>query len=167
MSNSTSDVLLVGGGLGSINARFYASFYENIFGVVLINPFHESTFMDKDWDMSWYEHFIPSLQMEQLSAAFGLNRLGIITGLYKSSILKEGHFDNEVLIRLKHLSCSSQHLSAGVMEHYYMEGPVLGSEIAPSRLISPSNPVSRHVSFQFPVPAIFLILFKVVMIYDT
>ena len=120
MSNSTSDVLLVGGGLGSINARFYASFYENIFGVVLINPFHESTFMDKDWDMSWYEHFIPSLQMEQLAAAFGLNRLGIITGLYKPSILKEGHFDNEVLVRLKHLSCSSQHLSAGVMEHYYM-----------------------------------------------
>ena len=47
------------------------------------------------------------------------------------------------------------------------EGPVLGLEIPPSRSISPSNSVSRYVSFQFPVPAIFLILLKVVMIQDT
>jgi pimeloyl-ACP methyl ester carboxylesterase len=141
MSNSTIDVLLVGGGLGSINARFYASFYENIFGIVLINPFHESTFMDKDWDMFWYEHFVPSLQMEQLSAAFGLNRLGIITGLYKPSILKEGRFDNEVLIRLKHLSCNSQHLSAGVMEHYYMN-----ESLAQLKILEKLKPFPNDIS---------------------
>jgi hypothetical protein len=58
--------------------------------------------------------------MKQLLAAFGLNRLGIITGLYKPSLLEDVHFDNNILIRLKHLSCNSQHLGAGVMEHYYM-----------------------------------------------
>ena len=120
MSNDTSNVVLVGGGLGAINARFYANFYENIFGIVLINPFHENMFINKDWDIFWYDYFVPSLQMKQLLAAFGLNRLGIITGLYKPSLIEDAHFDNNILIRLKHLSCNSQHLGAGVMEHYYM-----------------------------------------------
>jgi pimeloyl-ACP methyl ester carboxylesterase len=141
ISKSTNDVLLVGGGLGAINARFYASFYENIFGIVLINPFHENMFADKDWEMFWYERFLPSLQMQQISAALGITRLGIITGLYKSSLLEEGHFDNEVLIRLKYLSCNLQHLSAGIMERYYMN-----ESLAQLKILQKLKPFPKNIS---------------------
>ena len=157
MSNDTGNVLLVGGGLGSINARFYTNFYENIFGLVLINPFHENMFINKDWDVFWYDFFVPSLQMKQLMAAFGLNRLGIITGLYKPSLLENGDFDDNILIRLKHLSCNSQHLGAGVMEHYYMNESLAQLKILQKLKSFPQNMgvsliSSRNFSDNLPQP---------------
>ena len=157
MSNDTSNFLLVGGGLGAINARFYAHFYENIFGLVLINPFHENMFINKDWDVFWYDYFVPSLQMKQLMAAFGLNRLGIITGLYKPSLLEYGDFNDNILIRLKHLSCNSQHLGAGVMEHYYMNESLAQLKILQKLKSFPQNIgvsliSSRNFSDNLPQP---------------
>ncbi|XP_028405991.1 uncharacterized protein LOC114528530 [Dendronephthya gigantea] len=119
LSNNTNNILLVGGGLGAVNARFYARFYEDIFAVVLVNPFHENMFMDKDWLGLWYDHIIPSLQINQLLALLGVTRLGIITRLYKPRILENDNFKTDAIVRLKYLCCNSQHLSAGIMEHYY------------------------------------------------
>ena len=157
MFNDTSNVLLVGGGLGAVNARFYANFYENIFGLVLINPFHENMFINKDWNVFWYDHFVPSLQMKQLMAAFGLNRLGIITGLYKPRLLEGGDFDDNILIRLKHLSCNSQHLGAGVMERYYMNESLAQLKILQKLKSFPQNIAvsvisSRNFSDNLPQP---------------
>ena len=141
ISNSTNNVLLVGGGLGALNARFYATFFESIFGIVLVNPFHENMFANKDWEMFWYEHFVPSLQMEQILAAIGVARLGIVTGLYKPKMLKENRFNEEVLIRSKYLSCNLQHLSAGIMEHFYMN-----ESLAQLKILQKLKPFPKNIS---------------------
>ena len=141
ISSSTNNVLLVGGGLGALNARFYATFFESVFGIVLVNPFHENMFANKDWEMFWYEHFVPALQMEQILAAIGVARLGIITGLYKPKMLKENRFNEEVLIRSKYLSCNLQHLSAGIMEHFYMN-----ESLAQLKILQKLKPFPKNIS---------------------
>ena len=141
ITNGTNNVLLVGAGLGALNARFYATFFENVYGVVLVNPFHENMFDNKDWEMFWYERFVPSLQMEQILAAIGLTRLGIITGLYKPKMLREDCFGKQVVIRSKYLSCNLQHLSAGIMEHFYMN-----ESLAQVKILQKLKPFPKNIS---------------------
>ena len=141
LSNYTRNILLVGGGLGAVNSRFYARFYEDIFAVVLVNPFHENMFTDKDWLALWYEHIIPSLQIDQLLALLGVTRLGIITRLYKPSILENENFETDVIVRLKYLCCNSQHLSAGVMEHFYTN-----ESLAQLKILQKLKPFPKNIS---------------------
>lgn len=122
VSNDSASIILVGGGLGAVNTRFYSRLYENVFALVLINSFFDDMFSqeNKEWTKFWYEHFIPSLQVQQVLATLGITRLGLLTGFIKPNVMVDTHLDIDTKNRLKYLLCNSEHLTSGISEHYYI-----------------------------------------------
>ena len=122
ISHDTSAVILVGGGLGAVNVRFYTRMYEDVFGLVLINSWYEGMFKQRNtaWDKFWYEHFIPSLQIQRILAMLGVTRLGLLSGFIKPEVLLDTRLAHNVKTRLKYLLCNSNHLTSGISELYYI-----------------------------------------------
>ena len=141
VSNDSAGIILVGGGLGAVNMRFYSRLYENVFGLVLINSFFEDMFSqeNKEWTKFWYEHFIPSLQVQQVLATLGITRLGLLTGFIKPHVMMDTHLDNNTKNRLKYLLCNSKHLISGISERYYINESLAQLKILRKVKSFPSN----------------------------
>ncbi|XP_061410288.1 uncharacterized protein LOC133344240 [Lethenteron reissneri] len=111
-------LVLVGAQLGALNARFYSHIYDSeVSDLVLIDPLTEELFQEDPWLQYWNGQLVPSLQMLHLSAAMGLNRLGLITGLMQQP-LTGADVTDDVVSRQKFLLCSPPHMSAAVEEHF-------------------------------------------------
>lgn len=142
ISNDSSTIILVGGGLGAVNMRFYARLYENIFGLVLVNSFYEDMFtQDNEWTTFWYEYFIPSMQVQQVLATLGITRLGLLSGLIKPEILLDARLDHDARTRLKYLLCNSEHLTSGIKEHFY-----INESLAQLKLLTKIKPFPANIS---------------------
>ncbi|XP_053344332.1 uncharacterized protein si:dkey-122a22.2 [Clarias gariepinus] len=133
--------ILVGSGLGAMNARFYTHIYDmQVSDLVMINPIPEDVFEEETWQQYWYTHLVPSLQLMQLSAATGVSRLLLILRLLEPSFSGDD-VSGELLQRQKYLLSNPAHQSSAVDEHYF-----LNESASQVREISKFKPLSSSVS---------------------
>ncbi|XP_072908748.1 uncharacterized protein [Hemitrygon akajei] len=111
-----SPFVLVGSELGALNARFYAHIHN------------------------WYKELISYHQILQFSAAIGLNRMLLITGLLQPAITGE-NISSEFVMRQKYLLSNPAHLSTAVDEHFF-----INESISQVRDISQFKPLSSATS---------------------
>ncbi|XP_069776389.1 uncharacterized protein [Narcine bancroftii] len=136
-----SPFVLVGSELGALNARFYAHIHNwEVSDLVLINPIPEELFLEDVWLQYWYKELIPYHQIVQFSAAIGLNRMLLITGLLQPSITGD-NVSEEFVMRQKYLLSNPAHLSTAVDEHFF-----INESISQVRDISHFKPLSSATS---------------------
>ncbi|XP_062841737.1 uncharacterized protein si:dkey-122a22.2 [Trichomycterus rosablanca] len=148
--------VLVGAELGALNARFYSHIYDtHVSDLVLISPVPDDVFEEEKWQQYWYTHLVPSLQMMQLFAATGVNRLLLILGLLEPNFSGNSG-PEELFLRQKYLLSNPAHQSGAVDEHYFLnESASQVSEISKFKLLSSRTSVSVLVgdSFDQQLPA--------------
>ncbi|XP_072908733.1 uncharacterized protein [Hemitrygon akajei] len=136
-----SPFVLVGSELGALNARFYAHIHNwEVSDLVLIDPIPEELFMEDVWLQYWYKELISYHQILQFSAAIGLNRMLLITGLLQPAITGE-NISSEFVMRQKYLLSNPAHLSTAVDEHFF-----INESISQVRDISQFKPLSSATS---------------------
>uniref|UniRef100_UPI0035902BC8 uncharacterized protein n=1 Tax=Myxine glutinosa TaxID=7769 RepID=UPI0035902BC8 len=132
--------ILVGSEIGALNARFFSHIYDwEVSQLVLINPLTEELFNDDNWINYWHAQLIPSLQLIQIAAVTGLNRLGLVTGLMQQPLRGE-NIPEDIIRRQKSLLCSLQHAGAVLDEHFF-----INESIVQVRDISRFKPHPKHV----------------------
>ncbi|XP_055489462.1 uncharacterized protein si:dkey-122a22.2 isoform X1 [Leucoraja erinacea] len=136
-----SPLILVGSELGTLNARFYAHIHNwEVSDLVLIDPIPEELFMEDVWLQYWYNELILHHQIRQFSAAIGLNRMLLITGLLQPAMTGE-NISKEFVMRQKYLLSNPAHLSTAVDEHFF-----INESISQVRDISHFKPLSSTTS---------------------
>ncbi|XP_072105988.1 uncharacterized protein [Mobula birostris] len=136
-----SPFVLVGSELGALNARFYAHIHNwEVSDLVLIDPIPEELFMEDVWLQYWYKELISYHQILQFSAAIGLNRMLLITGLLQPAITGE-NISSEFVMRQKYLLSNPAHLSTAVDEHF-----LINESCSQVRDISQFKPLSSATS---------------------
>ncbi|KAJ8394673.1 hypothetical protein AAFF_G00044760 [Aldrovandia affinis] len=113
-------LILAGSELGALNGRFYSHIHDSeVSDLVLIDPIPEDLFEEEQWRQYWYTNLVPSLQVMQLSAATGLNRMFIILGLIEPAMRGEG-VTQDLLQRQKYYLSNPAHQSSAVDEHFFL-----------------------------------------------
>ena len=126
--------ILVGSELGAVNSLLYTlTFPSQASHVFLLDPITSVDHFESEqpeqqsgsWIQYWHDVQVPSLKFLQLSALLGLNRIGILTGLLKPSVVlaadgEESNHANEtdlLNLRQRHQLCDSGHLYNSWLEH--------------------------------------------------
>ncbi|XP_042188271.1 AB hydrolase superfamily protein FGSG_00044 [Callorhinchus milii] len=136
-----SPFIFVGSELGALNARFYAHIHDwEISELVLIDPFPEDLFVENVWLDYWYKDLVSYLQTLQFSAAAGLNRMFLITGMMQQPVTGE-NISVELAQRQKYLLSNPAHLSAAVDEHFF-----INESVSQVRDISKFKPLSSRTT---------------------
>ncbi|XP_047145908.1 uncharacterized protein LOC100199358 isoform X2 [Hydra vulgaris] len=111
-------LVLVGANLGASIAKFYTQVFSK---------FHS---------------LLPSLQLKHFSAALGLSRIGLQTGVLNHAM----NYDTvniDVIKRQKYLQCKPGHVSSIVEEHFY-----LNESLSQLRMLHKLRPFPRMVPVQ-------------------
>lgn len=127
--------IMVGAELGALNALAFARIHpELVDHVVLIDPVAEPLFRqqgssgggnEEAWYSFWKSEQLPRLRLMEVTAALGLNRLGIITGALRTparhaqafgSASFAGDGDDQLLIRQNYLLSHPRHIGSAVEE---------------------------------------------------
>ncbi|XP_078396199.1 uncharacterized protein LOC144679568 isoform X2 [Cetorhinus maximus] len=115
-----SPFIFVGSELGALNARFYAHIHNwEVSDLVLIDPIPEEVFLEDVWLQYWYEELLSYHQTRQFSAAVGLNRMLLISGLMQPPVMG-ANISEDFMRRQKYLLSNPAHLSAVVDEHFFI-----------------------------------------------
>ncbi|XP_047145907.1 uncharacterized protein LOC100199358 isoform X1 [Hydra vulgaris] len=138
-------LVLVGANLGASIAKFYTQVFSNSVAYgVFINPIFEELFLGEDnpWNKYWFHSLLPSLQLKHFSAALGLSRIGLQTGVLNHAM----NYDTvniDVIKRQKYLQCKPGHVSSIVEEHFY-----LNESLSQLRMLHKLRPFPRMVPVQ-------------------
>lgn len=140
--NEEKPFVLVGMDLGALVTKFYTQLYQDhIAATILINPIFDNLFLGKDnpWNQFWFESHMPSLQLQHISAAAGITRLGLQTGLFRQPFpFKKAPEDMKK--RQKYLRCKSSHMSSIIEESHF-----LNESLAQARVMTKLRPYPESI----------------------
>jgi len=134
--------ILVGADLGAIVTKFYAQLYQDyVASTILINPIFEGLFLGEDnpWTKFWFESYLPSLQLQHISSATGITRLGLQTGLFQEPFPFE-KASEDIKRRQKFLRCKPSHISSMIEESHFVN-----ESLAQSRVMGKLRPYPDHI----------------------
>ncbi|EGD73267.1 hypothetical protein PTSG_04980 [Salpingoeca rosetta] len=118
-ANVSLPVTLVSFGLSTMTSRFYSQLYEDdVAGIILINPVHESLLTDSvsvtappsPFYQFWYGSVVPAQELRQLSAFMGWTRLALMGGVAHVPV----GMGNTTYS--KHIACHGDHQRAVAVE---------------------------------------------------